>query len=53
MSQNNASEETTKVSVSILGDAFADIFCNLENGLPPREGYVRVATPSKSKSIAF
>lgn len=45
MSQNNASEETTKVSVSILGDAFADIFCNLENGLPPREGDVRVATP--------
>lgn len=49
MNPKDSSEETTKVSVSILGDAFADIFCNLEKGLPPRGGDVRVATPSKSK----
>lgn len=49
MSQSNPSEETTKVSVSILGDAFADIFCHLEKGLPPKGGDMRVATPSKSK----
>jgi len=39
----------TKISVSIIGDAFADVFCLLENGLPPPGGDVRVNRPSKFK----
>lgn len=39
------SETKTKVSVSIIGDAFADIFCYLENGLPPLGGDIRVGKP--------
>ena len=42
-----SSETKTKVSVSIIGDAFADIFCYLENGLPPLGGDIRVGKPSK------
>ncbi len=37
----------TKVSVSIIGDAFADLLCYLDNGLPKIGGDVRVNKPSK------
>lgn len=40
-------EENTKVSITILGDAFVDIFCYLDKGLPPPGGDVRVEKSSK------
>lgn len=34
-----------KVSLSIIGDAFADLFCFMTDGLPPAGGDVRVKHP--------
>jgi len=43
MTEINAKK--TKVSFSIIGDAFADLFCLLQDGLPPTGGDKRVEHP--------
>lgn len=37
--------QKTKISFSIIGDAFADLFCLLDYGLPPVGGDTRVTHP--------
>jgi len=41
-------EKKVKISVSIIGDAFADLFCYLDDDMPTYGGDVRVNAPVKA-----